>query len=227
MATDITRYRQILELWEQGKSKSDIEQITGESKYSVRVCIEQYRSLAGLEQTIQNENGNHTPSAKRYDHTSGGVRQYTDQALVEAVAQAFSLAETLRLLGILPAGGNYDTLKRRIKELTLDTSHFRGKGWSRGEQKAVVTRQSLSDVLVKDSTYKNTPKLKARLIAEEYFEARCSSCGLTEWMAQPIPLELDHINGDRCDNRLENLRLLCPNCHALTPTYRGKNITIP
>lgn len=54
---------------------------------------------------------------------------------------------------------------------------------------------------------------------------RCSECGLTEWRGQPIPLELDHISGNRRDLRVENLRLLCPNCHALTPTYRGKNAT--
>jgi Zn finger protein HypA/HybF involved in hydrogenase expression len=69
-----------------------------------------------------------------------------------------------------------------------------------------------------------TAQLRRRLIEEGVLEARCSRCGLSEWQGQPIPLELDHINGDRRDNRLVNLRLLCPNCHALTDTYCGRNI---
>ncbi len=69
-----------------------------------------------------------------------------------------------------------------------------------------------------------TGHLRQRLIAEGHKQARCERCGGTEWNGQAIPLELDHINGRRDDNRLENLRLLCANCHAQTPTYRGRNI---
>lgn len=68
------------------------------------------------------------------------------------------------------------------------------------------------------------PHLKRRLLEEGVKTARCEGCGGDEWRGAPIPLELDHINGDRRDHRLENLRLLCPNCHAQTPTYRGRNI---
>lgn len=67
--------------------------------------------------------------------------------------------------------------------------------------------------------------LKNRFLAEGIFQHQCVSCNLTEWLERPIPLEIDYINGDRRDNRLENLRLLCPNCHALTETYRGRNKT--
>lgn len=84
----------------------------------------------------------------------------------------------------------------------------------------------MSEILVKDSTYRNSSHLKRRLITEGYLQARCGVCGLDEWMEQPIPLEVHHVNGDKRDNRIENLRLLCPNCHALTPTYRGKNISL-
>jgi 5-methylcytosine-specific restriction endonuclease McrA len=67
-------------------------------------------------------------------------------------------------------------------------------------------------------------KLKNRLIKEGIFNAICSSCKLDEWLGKPIALELDHINGNSSNNNLDNLRLLCPNCHAQTDTYRGKNI---
>jgi 5-methylcytosine-specific restriction endonuclease McrA len=99
----------------------------------------------------------------------------------------------------------------------LSTEHF------------IVTRKGkipadLSTILIKDKLYSSSHRLKKRLIAEGIFERKCSSCLNTEWAGKPIPLELDHINGDRSDNRIENLRLLCPNCHAFTITYRGRGI---
>ena len=80
----------------------------------------------------------------------------------------------------------------------------------------------VQEVLVKDSTYQSY-KLKNRLLREGLKERRCECCGLTEWQGMPIPLELHHINGDNRDHRIENLQMLCPNCHALTETYRGRN----
>jgi 5-methylcytosine-specific restriction endonuclease McrA len=72
-----------------------------------------------------------------------------------------------------------------------------------------------------------TSHLRRRLIAEGVERRRCEICGSESWNGRPIPLELDHVNGRRDDNRLENLRLVCPNCHAQTPTYRGRNIAGP
>lgn len=68
-----------------------------------------------------------------------------------------------------------------------------------------------------------TNKLRLRLIKEGIFENRCDECKICEWNGQKVVCELDHVNGDRHDHRLHNLRLLCPNCHSLTPTFRGKN----
>ena len=82
--------------------------------------------------------------------------------------------------------------------------------------------KKIEEILVENSTYQSY-KLKKRLIAEGIKKSVCESCGQSEWLEQPIPLELHHINGNNSDNRLENLRLLCPNCHALTDSYRGKN----
>lgn len=98
----------------------------------------------------------------------------------------------------------------------------RGRGVGGVEQRG-QRRASLGDLLVQGAPRSSTD-LRRRLLAEGVLEARCSCCGGTRWQEGPIPLELDHVNGDRCDNRLQNLRLLCPNCHALTPTYRGRNI---
>lgn len=85
-------------------------------------------------------------------------------------------------------------------------------------------KRSLKSILVENSTYRSgTHKLKKRLIREKYFEHKCYCCGNTEWMGKIIPLELEHINGINTDHSLINLTLLCPNCHAQTSTYRGKN----
>jgi 5-methylcytosine-specific restriction endonuclease McrA len=75
----------------------------------------------------------------------------------------------------------------------------------------------LEKILVRGSTYRGNSKLRVRLIEAGLLAPECAECGLTTWRGEPLPLHLDHINGDHTDNRLENLRILCPNCHAITP----------
>jgi hypothetical protein len=150
-------------------------------------------------------------------------RRWTDEELTDAVAAATSLLGALRLLGLKPGGGQYVTVRRHIARLDLSTAHWLGRGWRRGATTPIRAAKPLSEYLVL-GYHGNGPKLKRRLIREGVLDARCDACGITDWQGHPAPLQLDHRNGDRTDNRRENLRLLCPNCHALTPTYCGKNI---
>ena len=145
---------------------------------------------------------------------------YSEEDLRKAVKESFSIRQVLNKLGLKEAGGNYDTTKRRIKKLNIDISHFTGQLWSKG--KTLGPKREI-DYYLKENIVVQSFRLRNRLISEGIKQHKCECCGITEWRGQPTPIELDHINGDNTDNRLENLRLLCPNCHALTDTYRGKN----
>ncbi len=151
-------------------------------------------------------------------------RSWTDNEFIEAVKSSLSYAQVIRKLHLKVAGSNYDTVKRKIEELGLDTSHMTGQGWNQGERFTPLKKSMpLSEILVKHSPFVNANHLKERLLKEGIKERKCECCGNTEWMGKPIALELHHINAVKDDQRLENLVLLCPNCHALTDNYRGKN----
>lgn len=139
-----------------------------------------------------------------------------------AIKNAKSIAQALRNLGIKDRGGNYRIIKNAIDKYQIDTSHFTGQGWNVNLNFNPNTKIKTEDLLVENSNY-NSYKLKKRLLSEGYKEKKCECCGLTEWQGKEIPLELHHINGDNTDNRIENLEILCPNCHALTDNYRGRN----
>jgi len=150
-------------------------------------------------------------------------RRWTDNQFISAVQSSFSYAQVIQKLGLRVAGSNYDTVKRKIEELHLSTSHFTGQGWNCGNRFTPLKEpRPLSDILVKDSTFINANHLKERLLKEGIKVYKCECCGNAEWLGSPIALELHHINGIHNDQRLENLQLLCPNCHACTMNYRGK-----
>jgi len=143
----------------------------------------------------------------------------TRERLVAAIHGPTSFRQVPIRLDVAPYGGNYDVLRRALTRHNIDTSQFVGRAWSRGRR--LSPRKPLAAYLHNSAPIQSY-KLKKRLLQEGLLERRCAGCGHTEWQAVPIPLELAHINGNNRDNRLENLRLLCPNCHALTPTYRSK-----
>ena len=129
----------------------------------------------------------------------------------------------LKRLNLRPVGGNYRQLHKYLRESGLMTTHFTGQGWSRGLKLPRPPRRSLEELLTVNSDC-GTDKLRRKLIAAHLKSPRCEECGWARVSDDGrLPLELDHINGDPRDNRLENLRVLCPNCHSLKPTHRGCN----
>lgn len=145
-----------------------------------------------------------------------GVR-HTEARLREAVGRSSSVMEVVHRLGLAPVGGNHAHISRRITTLGIDTSHFRAPRGGRSATKL--------DVLVVGRPQDGRvpgQRLRRELLRRGVLEV-CSMCGTgTEWNGKPLRLEVDHVDGHWWDNRVKNLRLLCPNCHAVTDTYRGR-----
>ena len=145
--------------------------------------------------------------------------KYSKDEIVSIVSNSRSKRECLINLNMEPYGGNYRLLDRYLELFNIDTSHFLGQGWNVGKSPADIKPiEKYFNNEIPITSY----KLKKRLLKDDIKEYCCEECQLKEWNGKPIPLELHHINGNNKDNRLSNLMLLCPNCHALTDNYRNR-----
>lgn len=157
------------------------------------------------------------------------LQKYTQEWLEELCKDSFSLAEVLRKAGRKQSGGNQKILKEKIKAFNIDISHFTGQRWNatltKDTDKRIRSQEkySLEEVFCDDSPV--TQKvLRGYVERHHILEYKCQICGCDgHWQNGHIALEIDHIDGNNKNNQKENLRYLCPNCHALTETYRGKN----
>ena len=139
-------------------------------------------------------------------------KQITENEFRDIVMSSHSIMEVQKKLGYATksSGGIYDSIRQGIEFYNIDTSHFKGQGWRKGDYNLDWMKQNVQYYS------KYAPSL-INLRGRE-----CEKCNLSEWMDSPIPLEVHHINGDKTNNEGANLILLCPNCHALTDNYRGR-----
>ena len=151
-------------------------------------------------------------------------RSWTESGLREAVANSTSYRQVLVKLNLRDAGGNYSQIKKYVKEYKLSIKHFKGRAWNKGLTGIGKPIIPLEKILVKKSSFQSF-KLKKRLFDAGLKLPHCEHCGWAKLTKDGyLPLELDHINSDRHDNRIKNLRVLCPNCHSLTPHHRGRGM---
>ena len=151
-------------------------------------------------------------------------RSYTDDELIEAVKVSQSYANVLRLLGLKQSGGGQGFIKAQIKRLKCDTSHFTGMLWSKGKTKLDDERIGNSDDIFVANSNSSKSYVRNLVIKKKLIAYKCQLCSNDgQWNEKTLKLQLDHINGDPRDQRIENLRFLCPNCHSQTDTYCSGN----
>jgi hypothetical protein len=160
------------------------------------------------------------------EHVFVSGPRYSETEAREAIAASLSYAEALRRLAMVPTGGNWRTLKRYAEQVwAINVDHF--DPWAR--QRMALARgrrpaRPLAEILVEHSTY-SRGLLKRRLYETGLKERRCELCGQgEEWRGEKMSLILDHVNGVNTDNRLANLRIVCPNCAATLETHCGRNV---
>ena len=141
--------------------------------------------------------------------------KFSKEEIEQFVKESYSYRQLGEKLGYNPNGGSLNkTMTEMIEKLQLDISHFKGQGWNKNNFDYSRFQ--------KGRTIKRSDAINALIYLRGH---KCECCGNTEWLNKPITLEIHHIDGDNQNNEIDNLQLLCPNCHSQTDNWRGKNIS--
>lgn len=155
------------------------------------------------------------------------LRKYDKEWLSDLCKNSYSYAEVLEKAGRKQGGGSQATLKKKIEEFGIDISHFTGQRWQESphqQPQQYEEKYTLEEVFIPNSPVAQKV-LRGYVRRHNIIEYKCQNCGCDgHWQGGEISLELHHIDGDNTNNSISNLQYLCPNCHALTDNYRGKNI---
>jgi hypothetical protein len=198
-------------------------------RYTRELLEEAARETTNFHDAVRWCGGTPTAGSRRYlrqklaeadidtSHFAKKWVRYSDESLRDAVAASASVTEVLQRLGINPVGGSHTHISRRIASLGICISHFTmRRGRAKGSRGNALVLGSPQDGRIGGA------RLRRELIRIGIPE-RCTECGTgTAWHDKPLRLEVDHKNSNWWDNRPENLRFLCPNCHSATDTYRGR-----
>lgn len=151
------------------------------------------------------------------------VRKYTREILEDAVQNSVSIAGVLRHIGVRQAGGTQAHVSKMIKRYGIDTSHFTGRGHNKGQPARNLKDLGSILCIYPEGSFRPKRVQLFRAMMESGLDYICAFCyNNGEWQGNPLTLDIDHINGDWLDNRIGNLRFLCPNCHTQTETYGSK-----
>lgn len=150
------------------------------------------------------------------------IYELTDEQFVNLLKNSTTISEVLFKLGYTVKGNSwgFSQIKQRMIDLNLDFSIFKGK---ESIYKNTAAKSITPEMVLKDNCKHTRSVLRRCILKYNLLPYKCDICGVTEWNGKTLSLELDHINGKNNDNRLENLRFLCPNCHSQTSTYGSKN----
>ena len=148
--------------------------------------------------------------------------KYTKELLESYVKDCYSFAELCRKLGLKPEGSNPKTVRNQMDEFNVDYSHFTGQAWNKNSKNPVYRGKYIANLCEYSSL--SSASVKKLVFKLGLKENKCEICGISEWQGKRIECELHHINGNSTDNRLENLQILCPNCHSQTDNFRNRKV---